>query len=54
VGQSIFHTELGEVGKVISKEKTSRGASAILVDFETLGERRLLENLTQEAGDSPE
>ena len=54
VGQSIFHTEWGEVGKVISKEKTSRGESAILVDFETLGERRLLENVSQETIDSPE
>jgi hypothetical protein len=54
VGQSIFHAELGEVGKVVSKEKTSRGESAILVDFETLGERRLMENVSQETIDSPE
>lgn len=45
VGQAIFHSEWDDVGKVISKEKTSGGASAIVVSFERLGERRLLENL---------
>jgi hypothetical protein len=45
VGQSIFHSEWGDVGKIVSKERTSRGESAIVVAFEKLGERRLLENV---------
>ncbi|MBI5471462.1 MAG: hypothetical protein HY961_03865, partial [Ignavibacteriae bacterium] len=45
VGQAIFHTEWDDVGKIVSKEKTSGGASAIVVSFERLGERRLLENV---------
>lgn len=45
VGQAIFHSEWDDVGKVISKEKTSGGASAIVVSFERLGERRLLESI---------
>ena len=45
VGQAIFHSEWDDVGKVVSKEKTSGGASAIVVSFERLGERRLLESL---------
>ena len=45
VGQAIFHSEWDDVGKVVSKERTSGGASAIVVSFERLGERRLLENL---------
>jgi hypothetical protein len=45
VGQAIFHTEWDDVGKIISKERTSGGASAIVVSFEKLGERRLLESV---------
>jgi DNA-directed RNA polymerase subunit RPC12/RpoP len=45
VGQAIFHSEWDDVGKVISKEKTSGGGSAIVVSFQRLGERRLLESL---------
>jgi DNA-directed RNA polymerase subunit RPC12/RpoP len=45
VGQAIFHSQWDDIGKVISKEKTSGGASAIVVSFERLGERRLLENI---------
>jgi hypothetical protein len=45
VGQSIFHTEWDDMGKIVSKERTSRGQSSIVVAFEKLGERRLLENV---------
>lgn len=45
VGEAIFHSEWDDVGKVISKERTSGGASSIVVSFERLGERRLLENV---------
>jgi len=48
VGQGIFHSEWDDVGKIVSKQKTSGGASAIVVSFERLGERRLLENVVQD------
>lgn len=54
VGQSIFHSEWGDVGKIVSKEKTSRGESAIVVAFEKLGERRLLESLPPDSGNNVE
>jgi hypothetical protein len=54
VGQSIFHSEWGDVGKIVSKEKTSRGESAIVVAFEKLGERRLLENVQPDLANNPE
>jgi len=44
VGQSIFHQEWQDIGKIISKERTSGGGRAIVVSFEKLGERRLLES----------
>ncbi len=46
VGQAIFHTEWDDVGKIVSKVTTSDGAKAIVVSFERLGERRLLESIT--------
>ncbi len=49
VGESIFHTEFGDIGKIISKERTSGGARAIVVSFEKLGERRLLESVIIDA-----
>jgi hypothetical protein len=45
VGQAIFHTQWDDIGKIISKERTSGGARAIVVSFEKLGERRLLESV---------
>jgi hypothetical protein len=45
VGGAIFHTDWDDLGKIISKERTSGGGSAIVVSFEKLGERRLLENV---------
>ena len=49
VGQAIFHTEWDDIGKIVSKERTSGGARAIVVSFEKLGERRLLENVIQDS-----
>jgi hypothetical protein len=54
VGQAIFHTEWDDMGKIISKEKTSGGASAIVVSFEKLGQRRLLESMVQSADGNDE
>jgi hypothetical protein len=47
VGEAIFHNEWG-IGKVVSKERTSGGDKAIVVAFEKLGERKLLENVIAE------
>jgi hypothetical protein len=44
VGQAIFHSALDDMGRIISKVRTSDGAHAIVVSFEKLGERRLLES----------
>ena len=45
VGDAIFHTDLDDIGKIISKERTSGGGRAIVVSFEKHGERRLLESV---------
>ncbi|MEW6509915.1 MAG: hypothetical protein AB1428_03030 [Bacteroidota bacterium] len=47
IGTAIFHAEWG-IGKVVSKERTSGGDRAIVVAFEKLGERKLLENVVAE------
>ena len=49
VGQSIFHQEWNDVGRVMSKMKTSDGCQAIVVAFEKGGQRRLIENLKAES-----
>jgi DNA-directed RNA polymerase subunit RPC12/RpoP len=48
VGELIYHTDWDDMGKVTGKEKTSNGGRAILVSFEKLGSRRLIENLAAE------
>jgi len=48
VGQVIFHEAWNDVGKVLNKTKTSDGSQAIIVSFEKLGQRRLIENLKPE------
>lgn len=48
IGDSIFHNEWNDVGKVINKVKTSDGSQAIIVSFEKAGQRRLIENLKPE------
>ncbi len=48
VGDAIFHAELNDVGKVTKKVRTSSGSQAIIVAFEKIGERRLIENLIPE------
>ena len=45
VGESIFHAEWNEFGKVLSKTRTSDGSQAIVVHFEKLGQRTLIEKL---------
>ncbi len=53
VGEAIFHTEWDDVGKVLSKAKTSDGSESILVSFEKAGQRRLIENLKPEPAELP-
>ena len=48
VGQSIFHNEWNDVGRVMSKMTTSDGNHAIIVSFEKQGQRTLIENLKVE------
>ena len=45
IGEAIYHTDWDDVGKVVSKAKTSNGSQAIVVSFEKQGQRRLIENL---------
>jgi hypothetical protein len=48
VGQAIFHSGFDDMGRIISKERTSNGAHAIVVSFEKAGERRLLEKVAED------
>ncbi|HJW28789.1 MAG TPA: hypothetical protein VJ508_06000 [Saprospiraceae bacterium] len=48
IGESIFHNEWNDLGRVMSKTRTSDGSEAILVMFEKQGQRRLIENLKLE------
>ncbi|MCC7438009.1 MAG: hypothetical protein IT211_05875 [Armatimonadetes bacterium] len=45
VGDAIYHKTWDDVGTVISKELTSKGGQAIVVSFNKVGEKRLIENL---------
>jgi hypothetical protein len=45
VGGFIYHIEWDDVGKIVRKDKTSDGYQSIVVAFEKLGERKLLENI---------
>ena len=45
IGQAIFHSEWNDVGKVLSKVRTSSGSQAIIVSFEKEGQKTLIENL---------
>lgn len=48
VGEHIYHSDWDDVGKVVRKDKTSNGIHSIVVSFEKLGERKLLENIQTE------
>lgn len=47
VGDVIKHEKWQDVGIVKTKEVTSNGSRAIVVQFEKLGEKRLIENFQQ-------
>ncbi len=44
VGEAIYHSELDDIGWVKDKETMSDGRSAIIVSFQKLGERKLLDS----------
>jgi hypothetical protein len=45
IGQSIFHTEWDDYGKIEYKKKLSNGQSAIMVKFDKSGPKNLIEGL---------
>ncbi len=45
IGDAIYHKTWDDVGTVVSKELTSNGGQAIVVAFNKVGEKRLVENL---------
>ncbi|MFN3134062.1 MAG: hypothetical protein ACK44H_00670 [Candidatus Kryptonium sp.] len=47
VGETIYHTEWQDYGKVKKKEISSSGYSIIIVEFEKLGPKKLVENFKQ-------
>lgn len=46
IGDAIYHKAWDDVGTVVSKELTSNGSQAIVVSFNKVGEKRLIENIT--------
>ncbi len=44
IGEAVYHKDWDDVGSVVSKEVTAGGRNAIVVHFDKLGERKLLEN----------
>ena len=48
VGEQIYHSDLDDMGRVVRKDKMSNGIHSIVVAFEKLGERKLLENIAEE------
>jgi hypothetical protein len=46
VGESIYHQNWDDFGKVISKEVLSSGQSSITVEFQKSGSKKLIEQLT--------
>ncbi len=45
IGDAIYHKAWDDVGTVTSKELTSNGSQAILVTFNKVGEKKLVENI---------
>jgi DNA-directed RNA polymerase subunit RPC12/RpoP len=48
IGEQIYHSDLDDMGRVVRKDKMSNGVHSIVVVFEKLGERKLLENIPEE------
>lgn len=45
VGESIYHSAWDDYGKVVAKEVTSNGQTTIRVEFQKLGEKKLIESI---------
>lgn len=44
IGQSLYHKMWDDRGEVVKKETTTSGQNMIIVSFDRLGEKRLIEN----------
>ncbi|MBS1904296.1 MAG: hypothetical protein JSS75_11375 [Bacteroidetes bacterium] len=44
IGEAVYHKEWDDIGSVVSKEVTAGGRHAIIVNFDKMGEKKLLEN----------
>jgi len=44
IGEAVYHKEWDDIGSVVSKEITGSGRHAIIVNFDKVGEKKLLEN----------
>jgi len=47
IGESIFHKSWDDFGIVVAKEILSSGRSSITVEFQKLGQKKLIETLTK-------
>ncbi|WP_140945869.1 hypothetical protein [Candidatus Thermokryptus mobilis] len=47
IGELIYHEEWQDYGRVKKKEVSSSGYSIIVVEFEKLGQKKLVENFKQ-------
>ena len=46
IGESIYHQNWDDFGKVVSKEVLSNGHSSITVEFQKSGNKKLIESIT--------
>jgi hypothetical protein len=46
IGESIYHQNWDDFGKVVSKEILSNGRSSIAVEFQKSGHKKLIESIT--------
>jgi hypothetical protein len=54
VGQTIFHENWNDFGKVVSKEILSNGQKSISVEFQKLGNKKLVESFIKQQADQNE
>mgnify|MGYP000582618144 CR=1 FL=1 len=47
IGESIYHQNWDDFGKVVSKEILANGQKSIAVEFQKLGHKKLIESLVQ-------
>lgn len=53
VGEAIYHSDWDDVGWVRDRQTMSNGRSAIIVAFQKLGERKLIDSLRQDDAAEP-